>query len=439
MRPTAKKALIILGVTLLVAACGPVDTTDPTAPEGGWGKADSSHHAKIMDFSFDGHYITTDFGGSDHMARSHAERQVMYTVGQLNGEDSVGRMDRLQLSNISITPADDGKVKVSYSAVLPVAWNRRNPDISSYTLVLPLDMSWSAQSKFVDDYSHSCVSYGAHDVTSGIMWYYFRPNAWGCDLAEEDVVRVEAQVTTSSLNTDGKYPEYDKVWKDGALRIVAIFGKFEEGATSNSDAGIQAYNTMIQKVRTALQGPELVTIPADLPQSPGATHPDVTIRGQLAEGREVEFVALLVDSVRSAPHSFFQRYEQLTLSADLIIYNGHSGYGANIRTLASRGEWAMGQYSVVLMNGCDTYAYVDNALNEAHAAVNPDDPIGTKYVDVIANAMPAGAYVAPRAMMAVIEGLMSYDAPKTYQEIFEDVSSSQVIVVSGEEDNTYQP
>jgi hypothetical protein len=415
-----------------------LDTADPMA-EGSLGKADSSHHAKIVDFSFDGHYICEDFGGSEQMARSHAERQVMYTVGQLNAEDSVGRMDRLELSNITITPADAGRVKVSYSAVLPVAWNRRNPDRSSYTVVLPREMSWSAQAKFVSDYSHTCVSSGAHDVTAGIMWYYFRPDAWGCDLADQDVVRIEAQVTPSSLNTDGKYPEYDKVWEDGALKVVAIFGKFEEGASSNTDAGIRAYNTVIEKVRSALEGPGLQTIPADLPQSPGVTHPDVTIRGELAPGRQVEFVALLVDGVRSAPHSFFQRYEQLTLSADLIIYNGHSGYGANIRTLARRGTWAVGQYSVVMMNGCDTYAYVDNALNEAHAAVNPDDPTGTKYVDVIANAMPAGAYVAPRAIMAVFDGLMSYDAPRTYQQIFEEVSSSQVIVVSGEEDNTFQP
>jgi hypothetical protein len=429
--------LSILAISSLFA-CGPVESTDP-GPTGGSGKADSSHHAKIVDFSFDGHFLSEDFGSSEHTARSHAERQIMYTVGQLNADDSVGRMDRLQLSNIQVAPASDGKVKVSYSAVLPVAWNRQNPDVSSYTLVLPSDMSWSAQSRFVEDYSHTCVSYGAHDVTAGVMWYYFRPNAWRCELAEGDVVKFEAQVSPSSLDTDGKYPEYDKVWEDGALRIVAIFGKFEEGATSNTDAGIRAYNTVIQKVKAALQGPELETVPADLPSSPGVAHPDVTIRGRLAEGREVEFVALLVDSVRSAPYSFYQRYEQLTLSADLIIYNGHSGYGANIRTLARRGKWATGQYSVVFMNGCDTYAYVDSALNDAHAAVNPDDPTGTKYVDVIANAMPAGAYVAPRAMMAVINGLMSYDAPKTYQEIFEDVSSSQVIVVSGEEDNTYQP
>ena len=39
-------------------------------------------------------------------------------------------------------------------------------------------------------------------------------------------------------NTTGKYPEYDKVWEDGTLRVVAIFGKYEDGATTSSDAGI---------------------------------------------------------------------------------------------------------------------------------------------------------------------------------------------------------
>jgi hypothetical protein len=41
--------------------------------------------------------------------------------------------------------------------------------------------------------------------------------------------------------------------------------------------------------------------------------------------------------------------------------------------------------------------------------------------------------------MAIFRGLMSYDAPMTYEEIFEDIDRAQVVVVTGEEDNVFEP
>jgi hypothetical protein len=167
--------------------------------------------------------------------------------------------------------------------------------------------------------------------------------------------------------------------------------------------------------------------------------PDITFRATLADGKQIEVVALLVDSVRSAPYSFTQRYEKLSGQADLIAYNGHSGLGANIRALARKGKWVAGQYVVVFMNGCDTYAYVDSALSDAHAAVNPDDPQGTRYVDVVTNAMPSFFGNMANATLALVRGLLDHQAPKTYEQIFAGISSSQVVLVSGEEDNVYVP
>jgi hypothetical protein len=121
------------------------------------------------------------------------------------------------------------------------------------------------------------------------------------------------------------------------------------------------------------------------------------------------------------------------------VYNGHAGLGANIRALATKGGWQTGQYAIVFMNGCDTYAYVDRALWDAHAAVNSDDPEGTLYLDIVANAMPSYFRSMPRASMALVRGLLSYDEPRTYEQIFADLDSSQVVLVSGEQDNTYTP
>ena len=428
---------LALALAALLASCA--DGTDPASPEqgggykGSLGKTDASAEAVFLDFEFDGELIAPHCFSN----RSQIQDQLLYTIGQLNGEKSLGRLDQLDLTDITSKSAD-GKCTVTYHARLPVAWGKKKSVPETFELVMPRDMTYDAVQKFTDKYKHDCVEYGAHDVDAGSMWYYYRPALSACKLAAEDVFRFSAAVTLSPVATTGKYPEYHKVWEDDALRVVAVFGKYEDGATK-SDAGIDGYNNFIKAITTELKGHDLVTIPADVPSSPGVDVPDITFDATLPDGRTVNVVAILVDNVRTAGAAFDARYESLSTTADFIVYNGHAGLGANIRALAQKGKWVKGQYVVVFMNGCDTYAYVDSALAEAHMDVNPDDQNGTKYVDIVANAMPSFFRSMPAATMALVRGLLAYDAPRTYEQIFGGIDSSEVVLVSGEQDNVYYP
>lgn len=433
-RPTPPLALLVTLVAL--TGCGaaePIGTADLDTTKFDPGKADTSAEAVFVIFEFDGQLVAPSVWN----ARSMIEDQLLYTIGHLNGDRGVGRLDRLELSDVE--QQDEGDLtRVTYTARLPVAWGRRQDVPETYTLRLPVNGGSAGFQAFTDKYSHDCVDWGAHDVDSGSMWYYYRPNAFRCQLADEDIFVAEATVTPSETQTTGKFPEYDRVWADDVLRVVAVYGKYEDGAEDN-DAGISGYDAFVREIRRTLADHALETVPAEVPESPGVAVPDITFRGTLADGRRVEVVALLVDNVRTAGREFDQRYSALSGKADLIVYNGHAGLGANIRALARKGRWEPGQYAIVFMNGCDTYAYVDTALWDAHAAINPDDPTGTKYVDVVTNALPSYFRSMPHATMALIRGLMAYDAPRTYEQIFSDVDSSQVVLVSGEEDNTFVP
>jgi hypothetical protein len=429
---------MFFGLLALAWACGADDQSSTTTDtpdsriKGEPGKSDASDEAVFLDFAFDGEVFAT----SSWSVEASIEDQMLYTIGLLNGERSVGRLDKLQLSNVQTEPEENG-VRITYHAQMPVAWGRKESVPTSYSLRLPRDMSYQGQESFTDKYMHDCVDWSAHDVDVGSMWYYYRPDAYNCQLDAADVIEAEATVTPSTLATTGKFPEYDKLWEDGVLKVVAIFGKYEEGATSNSDPGISSYNKFVRQTRDALQNVE--TTPAEVPSLPGVDLPDVEIRGQLDDGHRLQVNVLLVENVRTAGAAFDDRYHQLTPEADLIAYNGHSGLGANIRALASKGQWVSGQYAVVFMNGCDTYAYVDSSLADAHAAVNPDDPVGTKYVDIVMNAMPSPSARAAEATMTLMDGLMAFDEPRTYEQIFARMNRSQVVLVSGEEDNTYVP
>jgi hypothetical protein len=400
------------------------------------GKEDSSAVAVFVDATWEGKLVT-DFSWDD---RSTVQSQLFYTVGQFNGMNSVGRIDKAELTNIKKTTRSDGRTEVTYTAKLLVAWGNKNNVPQSVELKFPLDVSSNGQTAFATKYSHDCVDFSAHDVDSGSMFYYYRPRATNCKLDAGDVHTTTATLSPSPVQTTGKFPEYTKVWEDNRLEVVAIFGKNEDGATTN-DVGIDAFNRFVNTMKTELTPHGVTTVPAMVPSSPGVAAPDIEFNATLPDGKAVKVVALLTDNVRLGLQqpAFRARYESLSQRADYIVYNGHAGLGTNVRALAAAGKWVKGQYVVIQLNGCDTFAYVDDALNKAHMAVNPDDPTGYKYMDLVNNGMPAFFHELSNTTMAMFRGLMSYSEPKTYETIFKSIDTSQVVLVSGEQDNTFTP
>ncbi|MBA3462239.1 MAG: PPC domain-containing protein [Deltaproteobacteria bacterium] len=400
------------------------------------GKTDASALAVFLDMEFQG-TLLTDSSWND---KATIEDQLLYTVGHLNGTDAVGRIDRAVLSGITKTTVG-GKTQIKYTVKLPVAWRKSIPVPATYEFKLPKDISSAGQTAFATKYSHDCVDFGAHDVDAGSMFYYYRPDASRCNVAAADVTTVSATVRPSPIQTTGKFPEYNKIWEDNVLNVVAIFGKYEDGATTSSDAGIAAYNTFIGSMKSELSARSLVTVPATVPSNPGVGTPDIEFKATLPDGKKINVVAMLTDNVRTglSQSAFRARYEALSTRADYIVYNGHAGLGVNVRALAQAGKWVAGQYVVVYMNGCDTFAYIDDALNTAHKAVNPDDTTGYKYVDIVNNALPAFFASMSGATMSLFRGFLSYEDPKTYEQMFSRIDSSQLVLVVGEQDNTFTP
>ena len=433
--------LLISSVLFLATSCGVGElTTDEGAEKDELdtgSQAFSSAQATLLNFEFDSELIAAGTV-REAGARAQIDQQLLFTIGHLNGNNAVGRLDQVTLSNVQVS-AVGGNTRVKFHAKLPVAWGSKTNLPSSYAFTLPRGMSYEAQEQFATAYKSSCVDPGAHDVDSGSMWYYYRPARSGCTLAAADVVKTTATAVKSLENTTGKYPELHKIWEDGALNVVAIFGKYEDGATTDSDAGIAAFNAFLRMMKTELGGSSLVTVPATLPANPGTAVPDITFSATLANGKKVSVTALLVDNVRTAGAAFDARYEALSTRADLIAYNGHAGLGANIRALANKGRFVAGQYAIVFMNGCDTFAYVDGAMAQSRARLNPDDPAGSKYMEIVTNGMPAFFSSMPIASAALMRGLMKVDAPLTYDQMFAAVDRSQIITVTGEEDNVYYP
>ncbi|MBA3453259.1 MAG: hypothetical protein H0T42_09225, partial [Deltaproteobacteria bacterium] len=427
--------LAAISVATLGACVDEADLYDGETVKAEEGRADSSAVAVFVDAEWNGTLITD----SSFNDQSTIQSQLFYTVGQLNGMNSVGRIDKAVVTNIVKTTVG-GRIQIKYKAKLLVAWGNRSNVPSSIELKLPLDVSSSGQTAFATKYGHDCVDFSAHDVDAGSMFYYYRPKASGCTIAPADVNTVTATLSPSPVQTTGKFPEYNKIWEDNTLNVVAIFGKNEDGATTN-DVGINAYNQFVGVMKQELSTRGLTTVPANVSSTPGVGAPDIEMNATLPGGKKIKVVALLTDNVRIGltQPAFRARYEALSTRADYIVYNGHAGLGTNVRALAAAGKWVAGQYVVVQLNGCDTFAYIDDALNRAHKLVNPDDTTGFKYIDLVNNAMPAFFHELSDTTMAMFRGLVAHDQPKTYEKIFTAIDSSQVVLVSGEQDNVFTP
>ena len=392
----------------------------------------TSDVATLMQFEFDGELLTAQNAN----LRTQVKAQLFYTVGQLNASSSNSRLDKLVLTTLTSAYAGSGLYRVRYHAKLPVAWASKTNLPTRATLKLPRRADAAGLQAFFNKYQATCTDPEGHEVTAGNIWFYFRPAQSGCALADADAVTAAATVTTDVTNTTGKYPEYHRVWEDRSLRVLAVFGKYDKSGTAESDAGIDAFDSFVAAAQAKLTG--AVQTPAFTGPA-GIAHPDVTLRKDLGGGRDVVVTALLVDEVKTAPASFDKRYGELTAGADLIVYNGHAGLGSNIASLQLKGNFFPGKYQIVFFDGCDTFAYLDNTLANRRAALNPDDPAGTRYLDIVTNAMPAYFNNMPAATMALINALLDDAHPRTYPAIFRDVSADHVVVATGEEDNVYTP
>src|SRR5439155_26650110 len=99
----------------------------------------------------------------------------------------------------------------------------------------------------------------------------------------------------------------------------------------------------------------------------------------------------LVSELASTGADFDGRFGAATEGADLLVYSGHSGLGKNINAFARKARATKGHYQLAYLNGCQTFAYLGTAMHDKRRDLNgaAGDPNGTKFLDVVANALPA--------------------------------------------------
>src|SRR5262249_47771644 len=175
---------------LLVIGCAPSASAESEAVARR-ARAFSSDHATLVELAFDGELVAP---WTAH-PNKYIEDQLFYTVGQLNADASVGRLDAVVLSNVVQKGVGDGTVRITYHAVLPVGWGEPNDVPAGIDLVLPRRVTPSGLTAFATSYGGTCIEEAGHTVDAGNFWFHFRPSAAGCELDPASIVAVHAAGT----------------------------------------------------------------------------------------------------------------------------------------------------------------------------------------------------------------------------------------------------
>jgi hypothetical protein len=385
----------------------------------------TSNDAQIVDFSFDSALVTE----KDTDAKKAITSQLFYTVGILTSNfDANGQVGRAQITNISETPDPGGRATktVKFHVVTPVAWPKGRKVPRTQALSLPKDTT--KLDDFNAKYDHKC---GNDEYGQDVFWHDWNPLAQGCTTDAADVTKTTARVTKDKTVTTGKYPEYDQAWADGELDAVAIFGESDAGAAG--DEGVAQFESFLAKAKDALPGSTLT----ENAKSDSIVR-NVTIKASVA-GKPVKVDIVLIGTLYEAGPDFDAWYDPLSQKADMVIYNGHSELSKNTNALARKGKVDAKKYQIFFFDSCDTYAYLDTSLSDRRASANPDDPKGTKYLDVVTNVLPSYFVNYAASSLSLFTALVHKDQPKTYNEILSEMPSDQVVVITGEEDNNYAP
>lgn len=413
----------VLGIGLLALAAGCSSEAAPDA-ETDDGFEIASTDGTPLEFRFSAEVLAA----RGTPAKTAAIAQLEYLQGVLTtGAGANAQVRFVDVSNVRETAQGD-KTRYAYSASIAVVYPAGQRIPRSYELAFPRDVTQLAA--FNDKYDGRC---GTNEYGRETFWHDFNPKAQGCTL-DADVHKSRASVRRHPLGTTDKYPEYDKVWGDNSLDIVAVYGAISD--TTDNDAGARDREAFLEKVKGSLEGAQR----REEPLRPGILKHSV-VSGTNA-GRQVRLVAYFISEASSAGAAFTESYGAETAKADIVVYSGHSGLGKNIAALANGLRATPGKYQIAFFNGCQTFGYLGTQMHASRTAANGAtiDPHGTKFLDVIVTTLPAYAESTPTEQILFDATL---EKRKGWNELLRLFSAEQwnkhLTAVFGEDDNTFRP
>lgn len=319
-----------------------------------------------------------------------------------------------------------------------------------------------------------------HYNSEGDFWYFWNPKRPGCPLVKgKDYVVIKANLekhkNSSEVSPTKKtYPEYDKMVRTDAsgneMILISILMGMDEPDRSDRNPhksrDINAGN--YRDIFEDLTRPERQSGLGFVAGKPWSDEQIKTVvrTTQLPASDSLGWVEELTKSYRRPSGksltvtirmffgasginenstSFHYFFKEALESHSAMVYDGHSGLGGHLdlESIESTERFTIAfnpnLYQIYFFNSCSSFTYYNNMYFDRKTG--PQDPKGTKSLDILNNGLATLFNVMQDTNLAVvkaIDGWLRGVAP-SYQDLAKTIDSNNLFAVNGDEDNSTEP
>lgn len=320
---------------------------------------------------------------------------------------------------------------------------------ASIPLRLPLSMSRTYELGIIDGVN-LCTD--EHYNSLGDFFYFWDIEKEDCPLKgnKTEIVRVKGKLTQVD-NTKKTYPEYDKLYKKPVLDIRVLMGYIGDEVSltevNYSDDGYKSFKGTIAELEN------LGFAVTDRKVKFRYTKNDREISGsnylyvlekdlknQLGTVQTVRITVFLGDTdLNSADLTFHKVLIPAYQESDLLVYDGHSGLGANL-SFDYLPEFIFdttGKYQLFFINGCSSYPYYNGQFFRNKEG-------GNKNIDIITSGLSTYTSTSVSNTIAFLAPFIqgktwSYQTLLRHMEVSNGDAGTYLTGVNGDEDNIFVP
>lgn len=354
-------------------------------------------------------------------------RQLLYLVGQLNGEQGGGaaNVGSAPVKVLSESSSGSGMKRLRYSTTLTLSISKQTPKKGTYSWAFPRNVSVAGLKAFKAKYARDCAEPG-HNSGELDFFYDYRPSKPGCQLASADVTRGQSPLVAIP-QANATYPEYDRVWEDNTLNIVTVSGRNAVGG-GEQDYGTRQYRNYLRRwegiARTSFK---TTTLP-----NKGGTPAEKNELTMVFGAKSIRLVTYLVDLPQLGGAAFDSELKEGSKTADFVAYLGHAGLGVNTAAFLDRLSAPTTTYRLVLLDNCNSFAYPNFSTDGPPSSWNPPGVLQ----NVIVNANP-GLFddVGPDAIAWAVA--LAESKPRPFVDLLPKTLGNPMVLF--DEKNTYKP
>ncbi len=367
----------------------------------------------------------------------------------------LGERYEIKFNDIKEIASEDSNRKMLFYEFKGTVVFHKDAFKNSATRVVPIVLPLAPDKIYalgVVDGKNTCTD--EHYNSEGDFWYFWDPEQSGCPLAgdTENILHTKGKLKRLP-NTRASYPEYDRLYGDNGndevLNIAVFFGYFEDVTNFQKvnphDSAFDAFN-FLESNLLEKRGFTVKESKDDFQVLNGKKTTKGINTFRAYEKQEffkkqpvtVRVQVLVADTAIDSKDGTFHRYLKAALrSADILIYDGHSGLGGNLDLKELKGErFDKNKYQILFFNGCSSYPYFNGMFFNAKG--------GSQNLDILTSGLPTFSNTAGPNVVAFLNHFIEVNT-KTYQKILTELEDSNaeegtyLTGVNGDEDNKWKP